>query len=411
MISSIGLIVPSTFETAATATIFVRPVSSRSSASSRSRPSSVIGMWRTTAAGSLGRLIPGHEIRVVLHLAGRISSPGRRLASPQLRATRLMECVVPEVKTICSVVAGLSSSRAAGRVEECPHLFPGGLVERVGLFGQHVDAAMDVRVVLPVDIHKGVDHLPRPLGGGRVVEVDQRHVGMDLAAEDGKIGPKRLGLETGGGRTLSQWLAGPVHGRFGRRSCDALRLGRRQCGRRCLGDGRPAVAGDWLCPTGWHWLCHWQRGIDRRLQHPPAKQAAFLPVGRKPDPEQVEHVLGGEPLHVVNVFAVELLDQHRGGRLADAAAVAVEIDLLELALVVDLQFHPNHVAAQRIRVLVRVRAAWTPPAMVRLLVIFLDAILINVFLFHRHSLAVSPMLILSSLHQKATPFPVGGGVG
>ena len=55
-------------------------------------------------------------------------------------------------------------------------------------------------------------------------------------------------------------------------------------------------------------------------------------------------------------LAVELLDQHRGRGLADAAAVAVEIHLLERPLVVDLQFQADHVAAQRVGVLVRVRA-------------------------------------------------------
>ena len=83
------------------------------------------------------------------------------------------------------------------------------------------------------------------------------------------------------------------------------------------------------------------------------KQAALLPVGRQPDAEQFEHVLGGELLHLFDRLAVELLDQHRGGRLADAAAVAVEVHLLERALVVDLQFQPDHVAAQRVGVLMR----------------------------------------------------------
>ena len=39
----------------------------RSSSSSFNRPSSVIGMWRRTAPGPLGQLLPRHEVRVVLH--------------------------------------------------------------------------------------------------------------------------------------------------------------------------------------------------------------------------------------------------------------------------------------------------------------------------------------------------------
>ena len=84
-------------------------------------------------------------------------------------------------------------------------------------------------------------------------------------------------------------------------------------------------------------------------------------------------------------LAVELLDQHRRGRLADAAAVAVEIDFFERAVVVDLQFQADHVAAQRVVVLVRVRAARTPPAMVRVFVMVLDALLVEFFFVGRHS--------------------------
>ncbi len=54
---------------------------------------------------------------------------------------------------------------------------------------------MDVRVVLLVGPHDRLDHLPRPLAGGRVVEVDQRHAIVDGAGENGKIGPQLLGVE------------------------------------------------------------------------------------------------------------------------------------------------------------------------------------------------------------------------
>ena len=66
-ISAIGLIVPSTFETEATATIFVRSVSSVSSASRIKQ--AVVGDRNVLehGAGPLGQLLPGHEVRVVLH--------------------------------------------------------------------------------------------------------------------------------------------------------------------------------------------------------------------------------------------------------------------------------------------------------------------------------------------------------
>ena len=248
--------------------------------------------------------------------------------------------------------------RLRRRVDEGPDLFPGLLVQIGALVAQPMNAAMDVGIMLLVDVDQRLDHLPRPLGGGRVVEIDQRHVAVQPRGQDGKIGPQRVGVERRCRRALDSAGGTRRGGRCGRRSWHGLR--------------------------GWPWLAglrarRCERGIDRRLQHPPGQQAAFLPVGRKPGPEQLEHVFGREPLHVLDRLAVELFDQHRSGRLADAAAVAVEIDLLEPALPVDLQFQPDHVAAQGVRVLMRVRALRTPPAMVRLLVVFLDAFLVQFF--------------------------------
>ncbi len=66
-ISATGLIVPSVFETAATATSFVRSVSSR--VERVHVEPAVVGERNVPqhGAGALGRLLPRHEIRVVLH--------------------------------------------------------------------------------------------------------------------------------------------------------------------------------------------------------------------------------------------------------------------------------------------------------------------------------------------------------
>ena len=71
-------------------------------------------------------------------------------------------------------------------------------VQLVDLLGERVDAAMDVGVVLLVGVDDRLDHLPRPLAGGRVVEIHQRHAVVDRAGENRKIRPKRLGV--GGSR-------------------------------------------------------------------------------------------------------------------------------------------------------------------------------------------------------------------
>ena len=87
---------PSTFETAVTATSLVRSVSSLSSCvESQQAVVGRSGICRSTAPRALGQLLPGDEVRVVLHLGQQDFVAGRMFASPQLRATRLMPSVVP----------------------------------------------------------------------------------------------------------------------------------------------------------------------------------------------------------------------------------------------------------------------------------------------------------------------------
>ena len=64
--------------------------------------------------GPGGKLLPGDQVRVVLHDRSRISSPGWRFVSPQLRATRLID--------------------AGGARREDDFVRVGGLDERADLF-------------------------------------------------------------------------------------------------------------------------------------------------------------------------------------------------------------------------------------------------------------------------------------
>ena len=112
-ISASGLIVPSTFETAATATMRgARGRETRSSASRSSRPSSVIGRERTHAPVRARR--PAARERCSSGAPSRSAEfrrRARRFASPQLRATRLMLSVVPWVK--------ITSRRRAAPMNAC----------------------------------------------------------------------------------------------------------------------------------------------------------------------------------------------------------------------------------------------------------------------------------------------------
>ena len=74
----------------------------------------------------------------------------------------------------------------------------GVFVQLVDLFRKRVDAAMHVGVVLLVGVHNRLDHLARPLAGGRIVEIHQRHAIMDRAGQDRKIGAKPFRDRTSG---------------------------------------------------------------------------------------------------------------------------------------------------------------------------------------------------------------------
>ena len=116
----------------------------------------------------------------------RISSPSRRKVRPQPWATRLIDSVVPRVKI----------SRAGRRAEEPRDPLTRALVRLRGLFPERVDAAMRVRVVVPVELGLGLDHRDRLLGRGGRVEVHERFA-LELPLQDREVTPDRVHVEHG----------------------------------------------------------------------------------------------------------------------------------------------------------------------------------------------------------------------
>ena len=96
------------------------------------------------------------------------------------------------------------------------------------------------------------------------------------------------------------------------------------------------------------WMIHDTIALGPLLHDRFRNAPAFLPIGRQSGAEQVEHLFGREILDFLDRSAFHLLQEHRGRRLTDATSVAVEPRVADGALVVDLQFHLHHVAAQRI---------------------------------------------------------------
>jgi len=85
----------------------------------------------------------------------------------------------------------------AGRAEEVGHRAAGGLVGVGGPGGERVGAAMDVGVVVGVEMGEGVDHNLRLLRGGGVVEPGQR-LAVDTLGEDREVAADGFHVETPG---------------------------------------------------------------------------------------------------------------------------------------------------------------------------------------------------------------------
>ena len=176
-----------------------------------------------------------------------------------------MLSVVPRVK--------MTSSSAAA-LRKCLHSSSRRLVAVRGFFAQRVNAAVHVGVVTLVDVDHRLDDLPRMLGGGAVVEINQRHARPIVAlvqqcGQYGKIGTQSRNVNRSGDCSES-WL-----------DLFFCRL----------------VGGI-------------ERSVQRRLRGSPGQQAALLPIGSQPRAEQFEHVLGRKAFELLDLAAANALDQH-----------------------------------------------------------------------------------------------------
>ncbi len=123
-----------------------------------------------------------------------------------------------------------------------------------------------------------------------------------------------------------------------------------------------------------------------RLNYPPGKQATFLPIRREPGAKQLQHILSAEFLHFFDGLAFNLLHEHRSRRLANAASFAIEPRFLHPAVRTDAHFHMDHIAAERIVILVHVGRMFARTAVIRILVMVENVFLVNFFFVaHGHS--------------------------
>ncbi len=125
----------------------------------------ILREWHMTQnrAGPLAHLLPGHEVRVVFHHGG--------------------EHFVARPEVGFAPTAGHQVDRRRGALRENHFVGMLGMDERAHLFArlfvlfraplaERVDPTVDVGIVAFVHPANGVDHLPRPLRAGGVVQED-----------------------------------------------------------------------------------------------------------------------------------------------------------------------------------------------------------------------------------------------
>ena len=141
-------------------------------------------------AGPLAEHLPGHDVRVVFQRRDENVVALRDAAGQG-------EDVGDEVDAVGGA-GGENDFLARRGVEVGRHGVPRLFVGVGGGAGEVVGAAVDVRVERLVIMARGVHHRARLLGGGGVVEVNQR-VAVDLAVEDREIVVDGLERQHGGG--------------------------------------------------------------------------------------------------------------------------------------------------------------------------------------------------------------------
>ena len=136
-------------------------------------------------AGHLRRELPGHDVRVVLHVG------------EEDLVALLQELAPPPLGHEVQRFGGPAREHDRARVrsaEERRELGARALEGLRRLLTERVDPAVGVRVVVRVEVGDGVDHLTRLLGRGGRVQVDER-VAVDRALQDREVAPDPLDVQ------------------------------------------------------------------------------------------------------------------------------------------------------------------------------------------------------------------------
>src|SRR5207253_11207415 len=118
------------------------------------------------------------------------------------------------------------------------------------------------------------------------------------------------------------------------------------------------------------------QSISSDFQDLQRKQSAFDAGRRDLDPELAEHIVLVDLLRLLERQSLQPLGQQRRRCLRDRAATPVESDVLDHA-VADTEVHPDHVAAQRVVLLVADVGVLEAPVVSRVLVVVEDVLAIE----------------------------------
>lgn len=149
-------------------------------------------------AGALRELLPGDEVRVVLHL---------RDHDPVARAEPV--CVAQPVRDEVDALRGVLGEHDLVLVgtDEVRDRAPRALVRLRRLAGQLVGAAVHGGVVPEVEVPFGVQDLERFLRGGPGVEVDEPGTAVHRPSEDREVLAERVHIEGHGDSPLTvSWV-------------------------------------------------------------------------------------------------------------------------------------------------------------------------------------------------------------
>ena len=146
--------------------------------------------------GRLAGELPGHDVGVVLHPGEQHLVAGTQrevVARPRHRAR-------DKVDRLGRPADEDALPRGVG-VDEAGVRRSRSLVQRRRLLREHVQAAVDVGVVVPVVVAHRIDHRVGLLRRGRVVEVDQR-LAVNLPSQDREARAEGLHVESSGNRSV-----------------------------------------------------------------------------------------------------------------------------------------------------------------------------------------------------------------